>query len=65
MKRIIELIKINNICGYLITAIVLTLIVTIGYAASVPYSFVSGEIISASEHNENFNFCLLKRIFFK
>jgi hypothetical protein len=56
MKRIIELIKIKNICGYLIIAIVLSLTAAVVYAASVPYSFVSEDIISASEHNENFNY---------
>jgi len=56
MKRIIELIKINNICGSLIIAIVLSLTAAVVYAASVPYYFISEDIISASEHNENFNY---------
>jgi hypothetical protein len=56
MKRIVELIKRINFCGYLIIAIVLSLPVAVVYAESVPYSFMPGEVISASEHNENFNY---------
>lgn len=56
MKSIIDFLKRNRLYRYLVITMVLSIAATVIYAASVPYTFTSGTVISSSEINENFSY---------